>query len=115
MSKNSWNQKTYYMPLLRLPAELRPAIESAASASCESVSAFINRAILARMGLTEWPDVPTPSRHFDRTPAPACVICGNPLPEGRLRYCSDACRRKGVNRISNSSRRHTRVKKSPSD
>ena len=66
----------------------------------QTVSALINSALLSRLGLTEWPDVPTPTQNFDYNPAPACVICGNPLPEGKMRYCSSECKREVSRRAS---------------
>lgn len=60
----------------------------------QTVSALINSALLSRIGLTEWPDVPKSVKKYDYNPAPACVICGNPLPEGKARYCSEACKKK---------------------
>ena len=60
----------------------------------QTVSALINSALLSRLGLTEWPDAPTPTRNFDYNPLRSCIICGNPLPEGKMRYCSDECKKK---------------------
>ena len=40
---------------LTLPRGQKATIETAASAAGESVNAFIQRAILNRIGLTEWP------------------------------------------------------------
>jgi len=28
-----------------------------------------------------------------------CIICGNPLPAGKIKYCSEACYKKGMKKI----------------
>mgnify|MGYP002562997559 CR=1 FL=1 len=60
----------------------------------QTVSALINSALLSRLGLTEWPDVPKTIQKYDYNPVSACVICGSPLPEGKARYCSEECKKK---------------------
>ena len=78
----------------------------------QTVSALINSALLARLGLTEWPDAPTPVQNFDYKPVRSCVICGNPLPEGKMRYCSDECKREGHRRSAVESLRRKRLSQS---
>ena len=80
----------------------------------QTVSALINSALLSRLGLTEWPDAPTPTRNFDYNPLRSCIICGKPLPEGKMRYCSDECRREAHRRAAaDSFRRKQATNKQP--
>ena len=80
----------------------------------QTVSALINSALLSRLGLTEWPDAPTPTRNFDYNPLRSCIICGKPLPEGKMRYCSDECKRESHRRAAAESfRRNQAVNKQP--
>lgn len=60
----------------------------------QTVSALINSALLSRLGLTEWPDVPKTIQKNDYNPVSACVICGTSLPEVKARYCSEECKKK---------------------
>ena len=80
----------------------------------QTVSALINSALLSRLGLTEWPDAPTPTRNFDYKPVRSCIICGNPLPEGKMRYCSDECKREGHRRSAVESLNRKRLSQSQS-
>lgn len=88
-------RRQYYRPQPLIPKQAQPLIEQAASAAGESPYAYIANAVIMQLDLPQQPDGPVPTQLTGRTAAPACVICGNPLPEGKLRYCSDACRRKG--------------------
>lgn len=89
----------------RFPEGASELLRQIARERGQTVSALIDSALLSRLGLTEWPDVPTPTQNFDYNPAPACVICGAPLPEGKMRYCSPECRREASRRASAKARR----------
>ena len=53
--KNRYNAKAYDQLPVRVPKGNKATVEAAASAVGESVNGYIQRAILNRMGLTEWP------------------------------------------------------------
>lgn len=78
----------------------------------QTVSELINSALLSRLGLTEWPDSFKTDRNFDYKPVRFCVICSNPLPEGKMRYCSDECKREGHRRSAVESLRRKRLSQS---
>ena len=52
---------------LTLPRGQKSTIEAAAASTGESVNAFIQRAILNRIGLTEWPVEGVPRGEFQDT------------------------------------------------
>ena len=53
--KNRYNAKAYDQLPIRIPKGQKATVEAAAEAEGESVNGFTNRALLARMGLIEWP------------------------------------------------------------
>lgn len=54
--KDRYNAKAYDSFLVRVPKGYKAAVEAAAESEGESVNAFTNKALLARMGLEEWPE-----------------------------------------------------------
>ena len=56
--KDRYNRKAYDDLRIRLPKGCKAVIESAAQTAGESVNAFTNRALLDRMGLTDWNNIP---------------------------------------------------------
>lgn len=84
----------------RFPEGASELLKQSARKRGQTVSSLIDSALLARLGLAEWPDVPAPTQNFDYNPAPACIICGGPLPQGKMRYCSLACKREASRRAS---------------
>lgn len=93
-AKHAWDKKAYDIMRFRVSKSSRDLIVSAAASSGETVNAFISNAVMSRLGLTEWPNSHPSVHRSDPTPASACVVCGNPLPEGKARYCSEACKKK---------------------
>ena len=53
--KQRYNEKAYDRLAITIPKGQKAAVEAAAQALGESVNQFTGRAILARMGLQEWP------------------------------------------------------------
>ena len=109
-----YRKSAYDLIRTEVPKGSIALIRSAADASGMSVNAFVNSALLSRLGLTEWPDAPTPVQNFDYKPVCSCIICGNPLPEGKMRYCSDECKREGHRRSAVESLRRKRLSQSQS-
>lgn len=58
--KNRYNAKVYDQLPIRIPKGHKSTVESAAAAAGESVNGFVQRAILDRMGLEDWPVIQTP-------------------------------------------------------
>ena len=54
--KDRYNAKAYDEIKLRVPKGQKATIEAAADAVGESVNMYTQKALLARMGLTEWPE-----------------------------------------------------------
>lgn len=54
--KDRYNAKAYDEMKIRVPKGRKAAIEAAASSAGESVNQYTQKALLARMGLTEWPE-----------------------------------------------------------
>lgn len=79
---------------ISFPSGTSEVLKQCAKERNQTVSALINSALLSRLGLTEWPNSHPSVHRSDPTPASACVVCGNPLPEGKARYCSEACKKK---------------------
>lgn len=107
-----YRKRAYDLIRTEVPKGSIALIRSAADATGMSVNAFVNSALLSRLGLTEWPDAPAPARNFDYNPLRSCIICGNPLPEGKMRYCSDECKREGHRRSAVESLRRKRLSQS---
>ena len=58
--KDKWNASNYDDIRIRVPKGQKQAIQAAADEADESINQYTNKALLARMGLTEWPnDAPT--------------------------------------------------------
>ena len=57
-SKRAYNEKAYDRLAITVPKGRKAAIEAAAAALGESVNQYTQKALLARMGLTEWPEKP---------------------------------------------------------
>lgn len=58
--KQAYNEKSYDRLAITIPKGQKKAVEAAATAAGESVNAYTNGALLARMGLTEWPEAKQP-------------------------------------------------------
>lgn len=50
----AYNEKAYDRLAITIPKGQKQALQAAADKRGESINQFTNRAILARMGLTEW-------------------------------------------------------------
>ena len=107
-----YRKSAYDLIRTEVPKGSIALIRSAADASGMSVNAFVNSALLSRLGLTEWPGSPKTDRNFDYKPVRSCIICGTPLPEGKMRYCSDKCKREGHRRSVAESLRRKRLSQS---
>ena len=55
-SKRAYNEKAYDRLAITVPKGRKTVIEAAASSAGESVNQYTQKALLARMGLTEWPE-----------------------------------------------------------
>ena len=53
--KNRYNAKTYDHILLIVPKGQKDTIKAAAEEANESVNMFIQKSVLSRMGLEDWP------------------------------------------------------------
>jgi len=53
--KQRYNEKAYDRLAITIPKGQKATVEAAAQAVGESVNLFTQKALLARMGLTEWP------------------------------------------------------------
>lgn len=51
----NYNEKAYDRLAITIPKGQKATIEAAANAAGESINLFTQRALLARMGLTDWP------------------------------------------------------------
>jgi len=54
--KNRYNAKAYDQLPIRIPKGQKATVQAAADKAGESVNQYTNAALLARMGLTEWPE-----------------------------------------------------------
>lgn len=102
-SSKRWDSDKYDFLSFCVPSSVYDSIVSSAFASGKSINSFICDSILSYLGLDEWPVASTHRSIFDRTPSSACVVCGKPLPEGKMRYCSAECKLE-ANRRSNRER-----------
>lgn len=57
-SKRAYNEKAYDRLAITVPKGRKAVIEAAAAVLGESVNQYTQKALLARMGLTEWPEKP---------------------------------------------------------
>ncbi len=53
--KDRYNRKAYDDLRVRLPKGQKDAVQQAASEAHESINEYANKALLQRMGLTDWP------------------------------------------------------------
>lgn len=58
--KNRYNAKVYDQLPIRIPKGHKATVESAAAAAGESVNGYVQRAILNRLGLEDWPAIQAP-------------------------------------------------------
>ena len=107
---NKWISNNYDIIRATVPDSSVYILQSAASASGKSINAYIVSSVFDYLGLP----VPATKARFDPTSASACVVCGNPLPEGKARYCSDDCKREGHRRSAVDSLRRKRATKQAS-
>jgi hypothetical protein len=56
-AKNKYKAKTYDRMEFVVPKGCKSAIQAHAESKGESINAMVNRAVLADMGLVEWPEV----------------------------------------------------------
>lgn len=54
--KRAFNEKTYDRLAITIPKGHRATVQRAADKEGESINGYTNRALLARMGLQEWPE-----------------------------------------------------------
>ena len=54
--KQRYNEKAYDRLAITIPKGHKATIQAAADKEGESVNGFTNKALLARMGLGEWPE-----------------------------------------------------------
>lgn len=54
--KQAYNEKAYDRLSITIPKGQKATVEAAAAAVGESVNLYTQRALLARMGLKDWPD-----------------------------------------------------------
>lgn len=57
--KNRYNAKAYDQLPIRIPKGQKATVEAAAREAGESVNQYTQGALLARMGLSEWPEMET--------------------------------------------------------
>lgn len=55
--KNRYNAKAYDQLPIRIPKGQKATVEAHAKEAGESVNQYTQRALLARMGLSEWPGI----------------------------------------------------------
>ena len=51
-----YDDKAYDKYLVRIPKGQKSTVQAAAEQKGESINGYTNKALLARMGLTEWPE-----------------------------------------------------------
>ena len=61
--KDRYNKKVYDDLRVRLPKGQKATIQSAADGAQESVNQFTQKALLQRMKLEDWPELPQTSGH----------------------------------------------------
>lgn len=54
--KNNYNSANYDSLRIVIPKGQKATVQAAADQDGESINGFVNKAVLARMGLEEWPD-----------------------------------------------------------
>jgi len=56
--KRAFNERNYDRLAITIPKGQKAAVEAHAQSKGESINGMVNRAILADMGLEEWPTAP---------------------------------------------------------
>lgn len=54
--KQKFNEQAYDRLAITIPKGQKATVQAAADAAGESINQYTNKAILARMGRTEWPE-----------------------------------------------------------
>lgn len=54
--KRAFNEQTYDRLAITIPKGRKATVQAAAEREGESINGFTNKALLARMGLEEWPE-----------------------------------------------------------
>ena len=55
--KRAFNEKSYDRLAITIPKGHKATIQAAADKEQESINSYVNKAVLARMELSEWPEV----------------------------------------------------------
>lgn len=55
--KQRYNEKAYDRLAVTIPKGHKATIQAAADKEGESINGFVNKAVLGRIGLEEWPEV----------------------------------------------------------
>lgn len=56
--KQRYNEKAYDRLAITIPKGQKATVQAAADAAGESINQYTSKALLARMGHTEWPEAP---------------------------------------------------------
>ena len=54
--KQAFNEKSYDRLAITIPKGQKATVQAAAEREGESINSYTNKALLARMGLTAWPE-----------------------------------------------------------
>ena len=54
--KQAFNEKAYDRLAITIPKGQKATVQAAAEQEGESINSYTNKALLARMGLTKWPE-----------------------------------------------------------
>ncbi|MDL2318241.1 hypothetical protein LJC74_04015 [Eubacteriales bacterium OttesenSCG-928-A19] len=57
--KRAYNEKAYDRLAVTIPKGHKATVQTAAEQEGESINGYVNKAVLARMGLEEWPEAPS--------------------------------------------------------
>lgn len=57
--KNKFNTANYDSLRIVVPKGHKATVQAAAEAEGESINGYVNKAVLARLGLEEWPEKPS--------------------------------------------------------
>lgn len=55
--KDRYNAKAYDELKIRIPKDQKATIQAAADKEGESINSFVNKAVMARIGLEDWPEI----------------------------------------------------------
>lgn len=61
-SNRKWDSNNLDRMSFTVPKGQKATVEAAAKAAGESINQYTQKALLARMGLTEWPPIETPAQ-----------------------------------------------------